>query len=191
MRVQAKFALCLALVLPPQSKAAESAANATVLAAVQAAVESRGYAFPKGSCTTGLEMGEAIPRSRSAFVVAQIKYDPGLGQARFLLRSRTDPKAPPFYAWCTYQSDAAAKVQKQNNRVNFSADDEQSSLGPVLVDVRREARLYLHSENSAIVVTVRPLQCGHKDERIHVRLPLNGKTLQARVVGEDALEAAF
>lgn len=194
MRNPAKLAIFLAaaLLLLPRCIAAESISKAEVLAAIQAAIQSRGHAFPAGQCQSALQMASTIPQSGApGLVVTEIKFDSALRQATFLLRSRQNPNAPPFYAWCSYQAESLAAIQRQQVAPRLSLVNNQQSLGPVLVDVHRAAQLFLHSEHGAAVLRVKPLQCGHKGERIRVRLPLHGKMIEARVVGEDALDAAF
>ena len=191
--MKGKFvAWLLPLILLPQCAIAENASNAEVLAAIQTAMESRGYAFPKGACSTELKLNMTIPEgSDGGLTVVSMELDSGLGKARFLLRSRGNRKSPPFYAWCTFAETGARATVGRKSSETVNAGSEESALGPVLVDVHRTANLYLHSEHSATTVRVRVLQNGHKDERIRVRLPLHGKTVEARVVGEDALEATF
>jgi hypothetical protein len=193
MSIKGKFAAwLLPLMLLPQCGAAANASKAEVLAAIQAAMASRGYAFPKGVCSEELELNVTIPEGNGAgLMVASMKFDSGLGQARFLLRSRGNRRAPPFYAWCTFAGTGTRTTDVAKSGETVNTGSEESALGPVLVDVHRTANLYLHSEHSATTVRVRVLQNGHKDERIRVRLPLHGKTVEARVVGEDALEATF
>lgn len=182
----------LPLMLLPQGATAESASKAEVLAAIQTAMESRGYAFPKGACSQELELNVTIPKGSGAgLMVASMKFDSGLGQARFLLRSRGNRKSPPFYAWCTFAGAGGRETVDQKIDVNVKLRSEESAIGPVLVDVRRTANLYLHSEHSATVMRVRVLQNGHMNEQVRVRLPLHGKTVEARVVGADAVEATF
>src|SRR5882724_8532873 len=186
------LALLLPLILLPPCAAAESASKAEVLAAIQAAMESRGYALPKGACSKELELNVMIPEGSGAgLMVASMKFDSGLGRARFLLRSRENRKAPPFYAWCTFSGTGAGAAVGQQNLQTANSGSKATALGQVLVDVRRTANLYLHSEHSATVMRVRVLQNGHLDEWVRVRLPLHGKTVEARVMGEDALEATF
>lgn len=181
----------LPLMLLPQC-AAGSASKTEVLAAIQTAMATRGYAFPNGTCNAELELNVAIPEgSGPGLMVASMKFDSGLGQARFLLRTRGNRKAPPFYAWCTLAGTGRRATVAEKSRETVKVGSEESALGPVLVDVRRAANLYLHSEHSATVVRVRVLSSGHKDERVRVRMPMHGKTMEARVVGEDALEATF
>jgi len=191
MKMRGRAAVWLVMILLPQV-AAGNALRAEVLAAIDAAMESRGFTFPKGACSEQLELGAAIPDgSGTRFVVTGMKFDSGLGQARFLLRASGNRKAPPFYAWCKFQGSAALESRGQKNAQSVAGGSEDAALGPVLVDVHRTASLYLHSESSATVVSVRPLQCGHRDERVRVRLPLHGKTVEARVVGKDLVEVAF
>jgi len=186
MASRVKIALSFALLaMLPRLQASENASKAEVLAAIQAAEASRGRPFPKGSCESDLQVGASLPQTGAGLVVTSFTFDPALGQVRFLLRSKDDRKAPPFYAWCSYQVDGTPSGSESSIRV------PEKALGPVLVDVHRAARLYLHSPNGAAVLTVKPLQSGRQDERVRVRLPLHGKMLEARVIGPDALEAAF
>ncbi|HET7108450.1 MAG TPA: hypothetical protein VFI38_16675 [Candidatus Acidoferrum sp.] len=193
MRIKEKFAAwSLALLLLPQFAVAERASKAEVLATIQAAMQSRGYALPKGACSQDLELNVVIPEGSGAgLTVASMKFDNGLGQARFLLRLRGNRKAPPFYAWCTFAGTRSRETAVEKKSQAASAGSEESALGPVLVDIHRMAKLYLHSEHSSTVVVVRVLKSGRMDERVRVRLPLHGKTLEARVVGPDAVEATF
>jgi hypothetical protein len=193
MSIGRKLAMwLLPFTLMPRFAEAESASKAHVLAAIQTAMESRGYAFPKGACSRELELNVTIPEeTATTLIVASIKFDSGLGRARFLLRSRENRKAPPFYAWCTFAATGRRTTVVQEGDSKVSSQSEESALGPVLVDVRRTASLFLHSENSATVVRVRVLQSGHMDDRVRVRLPLHGKTLTARVVGKDAVDSTF
>jgi hypothetical protein len=193
MRIKGKIAAwLLPLFLLPQCAAAGNASKKEVLAAIQTAMASRGYAFPNGACSSELELNVTIPDgSGPGLVVASMKFDSGLGQARFLLRLRGNRKTPPFYAWCTFAGTGGAGTIARKSGEAVSAGNEESALGPVLVDVHRTANLYLHSEHSATMVRVRVLQNGHKDERVRVRLPLHEKTVEARVVGPDAVEATF
>jgi hypothetical protein len=62
---------------------------------------------------------------------------------------------------------------------------------PALVDPKTIARLHLHSADSDMVLDVRPLERGALDQTIRVRLASSAKTLQARVVGANALDATF
>lgn len=193
MNHPAKLAIFLAAaLLLPRGIAAESVSKAEVLAAIHAAMASRAHIFPPGRCRSPLEMAATIPKSGTGeLVVTEIKFDSGLQQATFLLRSRQNPNAPPFYAWCSYQAQPLKINSLPSDASQLSQESRQQLLGPVLVDIHRSAQLFLHSEHGAAVLHVKPLQCGHKGERIRIRLPLHGKMIDARVVGEDALEAAF
>jgi len=188
-----KFALCLGLVsVLPEAKAAENVSKSDVLAAIHAAEASRGHAFPEDACGNSLQLGTTTANSgASGLIVTEIKFDSGLRQARFLLRSRANRKAPPFYAWCGYPADNAREPSPSPKSSALTAVTENDSLGPLLVDVHRSAQLYLHSQDSAAVLRVKPLQSGRKDDRIRVRLPLHGKMIEALVVGQDSLDAAF
>ena len=193
MTVRPQLALLLlALSFAPLLPASEGVSRQEVLAAIQAAEASRGRTFPRGSCVSALQIGAPLREGLAeGFQVTEIKFDPVLRQARFLLRSKVDRKSPPFYAWCGFRSEAAGAPSAATRAVTLSGSSELQSLGPVLVDVHRAARLYLHAQNTAAVLLVKPLQSGHKDESVRVRLPLHGKMIEARVVGADALEATF
>jgi hypothetical protein len=62
---------------------------------------------------------------------------------------------------------------------------------PVAVAAGGLAQIWLHSENSSIVMQVKALQAGRVGETIRVRLPQNGRTMRAVVTGPAALEAIF
>jgi len=194
MKCLSALTLCVAMAALPVMRplAGEGVPRAKLRAAVDAAVASRRYALPAGTCDGALRTDVSINAENSAsLVVTQIKYDRALGQAMFLLRPNNDPAVPPFYVRCTFRAASLPATQIAHAPVPPPNAPEEKSLGAVLVNVRRTARLYLVSENSRAVVTVRVLQSGHRGERVRVRLPLHGKTLAARVVGLDALEASF
>jgi len=192
MTNRCQLALVLALLAAsPSLPAAENAANAQVLAAIDASRTARGGKFPRGNCAGTLQIGTALPQGSAGFVVTESKFDAALGQAQFLLQSRSNHKAPPFYAWCAYQADSTDDSSTLKTGSMLSATGEEGTLGPVLVDTRRVARLYLRSQHSSAILSVQPLQSGRNGELIRVRLPLHGKMMQARVAGQDTLEAAF
>ena len=171
---------------------AADGARGRILAALQTAMASRGHAFPKGACRNELQIGEDVTdRGAGRLLVAGMTFDNGLGQARFLLRSLDHPKNPPFYVWCSPVGGAATESREPASRLREAASEEQAKPEPVLVDIHRAARLYLHSANSATTVSVRPLRPGHQGDSIPVRMPLHGTTFYARVVGQDTLEATF
>ena len=62
---------------------------------------------------------------------------------------------------------------------------------PVAIVAGGLAQIWLHSENSSIVMQVKALQAGRVGETIRVRLPQNGRTMRAVVTGPAALEAIF
>jgi Chaperone for flagella basal body P-ring formation len=62
---------------------------------------------------------------------------------------------------------------------------------PVAIAAGGLGQIWLHSENSNIVMQVKALQAGHMGETIRVRLPQSGRTMRAVVTGPAALEATF
>jgi Chaperone for flagella basal body P-ring formation len=62
---------------------------------------------------------------------------------------------------------------------------------PVAITAGGLAQIWLHSENSSIVMQVKALQAGRIGETIRVRLPQSGRTMRAVVTGPAALEAIF
>ena len=62
---------------------------------------------------------------------------------------------------------------------------------PVAIAAGGLAQIWLHSENSSIVMQVKALQAGRVGETIRVRLPQSGRTMRAVVTGPAELEANF
>jgi hypothetical protein len=62
---------------------------------------------------------------------------------------------------------------------------------PVAIAAGGLGQIWLHSENSNIVMQVKALQAGRIGETIRVRLPQSGRTMRAVVTGPAALEAIF
>jgi hypothetical protein len=89
----------------------------------------------------------------------------------------------------TLRTSEQAKVRRLQKSETEASEDFADL--PVLIAAGKTGALWLHSENSSIVVQVQALQAGHAGETIRVRLPLSGKTLRARVGSEGQLEAAF
>jgi hypothetical protein len=87
---------------------------------------------------------------------------------------------------------------KRDNRVSNSTaipgkagvSDEFLNL-PVAIAAGGLAQIWLHSENSRIVMQVKALQAGRVGETIRVRLPQSGRTMRAVVTGPAELEAIF
>jgi hypothetical protein len=133
--------------------------------------------------------------SDPALFVTEMTYDRLLHSARFRLSSRTNPKIPPFYAWVSAMNDdPQGELHAASQAASFGPGaiiTRGRATGVVLVEPSRMASLYLHSSNLSTMVRVRPLQPGQRDEIIRVRMPKNGKTLRARVVETDLVEAVF
>jgi hypothetical protein len=134
-----------------------------------------------------LQASISVPEGATHLRVSDYAFDDLLGCARFRISS-SNPKAPPFYAWL---SMSRTSHPGDPYRSHTSRDTSRAPNAPAPVESRRLAILYMHSENSSLVLSVRPLQSGSIGETIRVRVPANGHTLLARVAGPDRLEAAF
>jgi flagella basal body P-ring formation protein FlgA len=86
---------------------------------------------------------------------------------------------------------APIKTEKSTQPVSGPNASALSAKSVVLVDPRQLARLHLHSANSTMLLLVRPLQTGHINETIRVRLVASGRTLQAKVIAANSLDATF
>jgi hypothetical protein len=135
----------------------------------------------------------AVPSNDARLEVTQIRFDQALGRARFRLRTLAAPAALPFYVTARCPLRTSAKTLSGFKK--FEALAPSSSLSApgasVLVDPREPARMHLHSLDADMLLSVRPLERGHLGETIRVRLRPSGKTLQARVVGRNAVDAVF
>ena len=130
--------------------------------------------------------------SHSGLEITEIAHDRALNCTRFRLRLRANPKIPPFYAWISSSKNGTAQPSDLLDlavRTVSASTTPQSAPGVALVDPRRLASLHLHSANMTTVVLVRPLQTGQSGDTIRVRIPKSGKTLLAKVIGTDAVEA--
>jgi hypothetical protein len=126
-----------------------------------------------------------VPEGPSALEVTQLTFDESIRRARFRLWPRNSPGTLPFYV------TAPIRAEKLPQPISGSNTSALSANSAVLVEPRQLARLHLHSANSAMLLVVRPLQPGHLNETIRVRLVTSGRTLQARVIAANSLDAAF
>lgn len=140
-----------------------------------------------------LDAAVAVSGDDVKLTVTRLTFDPILHLARFRLRLRSVAGVAPFDVTARIPSQAtgparppSAKTLASPNVLNSSADG-----AIILVDPRQSARLHLHSADANMLLAVQPLQRGRLDETIRVRLRSSGKTLQARVVGANALDATF
>jgi hypothetical protein len=135
----------------------------------------------------------AVPDGDARLEVTQIHFDEVLERARFRLRPQAAPGARPFYVTTSSAPRVSAKAFPRFQELEtLAASRNLSSPGAtVLVDPRQSARLHLHSRYSDMTLAVRPLERGHLGETIRVRLRQSGKTLQARVVGNNSVDAVF
>ncbi len=166
-----------------------------IFAAIQTALAKRHTAgLPEfGPQDLVYDAAITVPNGDVRLDVTQISFDQAIGCALFRLRPRAVPSAPQFYVTARFAPGASAiTVPRLHKSVPLS--DSQILEGPgatILVDPRQSARLHLHSQDADMLLAVSPLQRGHLGETIRVRLRASGKTLQARVVGNNSLDAVF
>lgn len=137
----------------------------------------------------------ALPSGDPGLEVTQISFDHGLGRLRFRLWPRLAPNALPFYVTAT-----AEKLSKNNVRMSAPAPrlvsarvgfSQPVSPGPILVSPGQLARLHLRSPDLDMLLEVRPLERGRFGDVIRAQLPGTNRTFQARVTGNNYLDAAL
>jgi hypothetical protein len=143
---------------------------------------------PEGLC---LEAAVHVPPGDARLEVTQITFDQAIGRARFRLWPQSAPEIVPFYVTARIPFGPKRGTKSPISAVIFDAHGAPRLSSPVLVEGGHYARLHLHSQNSNMILEVKPLERGHLGETIRVRLPVSGKTLQARVVGSGDLDASF
>jgi len=126
-----------------------------------------------------------VPEGPSILEVTQMTFDESIRRARFRLWPRNAPGTLPFYV------TAPIRPEKSPQPISGSNTSALSANSAVLVEPRQLARLHLHSPNSTMLLVVRPLQPGRLNETIRVRLVASARTLQARVIAANSLDAAF
>jgi Chaperone for flagella basal body P-ring formation len=146
-----------------------------------------------------------VPPGGARLKVLAISLDLRAGQARIRMAAEAENHTVPFevlahMAPITTPAVKAVRTARTADGVEFASvpREPETKLSveaapdtPVLVLAGKSARLRLHSENSNIALEVKALEPGHAGETIRVRIPANGKTLRAQVVGEHELEASF
>jgi hypothetical protein len=124
--------------------------------------------------------------------VIRLTFDAALRRASFRLRLQNVAGAQPVHVTARIPSPSADAPHPWFRQIALSRDVNPPPVNAlVMVDPRQSARLRLHSTDSEMLLAVQPLQRGHLGETIRVRLRASGKTLQALVVGENALDAIF
>jgi hypothetical protein len=126
-----------------------------------------------------------VPEGPSTLEVTQMTFDESIRRARFRLWPRNAPGTLPFYV------TAPIRPEKSPQPISGSNTSALSANSAVLVEPRQLARLHPHSSNSTMLLVVRPLQPGHLNETIRVRLVASGRTLQATVIAANSLDATF
>lgn len=166
----------------------QRAGQKKVLAALRTAAVRQGWPVPENLGPEAIEWPTAaFSQADDRLEVRGISFDPLLHQLRFRFRVAGKASAPWFSGWC-----AASKLPgKSAVSGEGRPQKHDSATAAALVSPRRPAMLYLHSENSFATLQVRPLEAGALGDSIRVRIPSNGHTLRARVVGTDLLDATF
>jgi len=126
-----------------------------------------------------------IPGGAKGIRLKELVADPLLGRTRFRLRWVGSSSAPELYGWLRLKANDSKTISKTAG----DATDELA-VKPIVV-ANRLALLFLHSQNSETLMRVRVLQPGRLGDSIRVRIPANGHTLMARVVGQDRLDLSF
>ncbi|HTQ60229.1 MAG TPA: hypothetical protein VMI32_08400 [Candidatus Solibacter sp.] len=128
----------------------------------------------------------------AALEVTQISFDQFLHRARFRLLPTSTPGVLPLYATAKVPS-AFSERSTTARFLPAAAHVPIKSLvsAPALVATGRLARLHIHTPGLDMLLEVSPLQRGHFGEVIRVRLPGTGRTFQARVTGEEYLDATL
>lgn len=127
----------------------------------------------------------SLPRiadSDANLKVISARFDRATGRELFRLHSTSSPV--PFEV--SVKLSAPGAVPLKSPRVLSAPQSSQ-----YLVDPRHFARLRLVSRDSEMLVEVRPLQKGNRGDIVRVRMPKNGKTFSARVIGPNSLQAEF
>jgi len=134
----------------------------------------------------------AISGNNNRLAVTRLTFDAALHRYNFCLRIQNAPGAQRFEVTARISSSPSGSSRRgfQQTSTSGGASDLYDT-AMVLVDPRQSAHLHLHSPDSEMLLAVQPLQRGHLGETIRVRLRPSGKTLQARVVGQNALDAIF
>jgi hypothetical protein len=138
-----------------------------------------------------LEAAVAVSGDNAKLAVTRLTFDDALHLARFRLRLHDVANGQPFYVTARPRSGRTGLARPVFDDISSSTQTANSSGSTVLVDPRQPARLHLHSADSDMLLTVQPLQRGREGQVVRVRLRASGKTLQARVVGQNSLDAAY
>jgi hypothetical protein len=164
-----------------------------VARAMQAALSSSGKTAPFAVRSEAVELQAAIsaPSGDARLAVTEMCFDKQTGRMRFRLRPAASLKTPQFYAWYSPEEDWSPRLSPRLPGALSHSPAGAPNAAATLVEPRRLARLYLHSANMSTVLLVRPLQSGQNGETVRVRIPVNGRTLLARVVGVDLVDAGF
>lgn len=138
-----------------------------------------------------VDAGLSVPSDPRIEVVG-LAFDKTLQVAQFRLKIQGAANADPICV--RVRMPALSSYGRQpipTKRTLVGLNEKQIGKPEVLVDPKTIARLHLHSAESDMVLDVRPLERGALEQTIRVRLASSAKTLQARVVGPNALDATF
>jgi hypothetical protein len=138
-----------------------------------------------------LDSGFSIPAA-AKIEVTRVTFDRALRFAQFHLQVEGAENADPICVRARMPSQFASDPSPIANVLTFTRARLSPATKPqMLVSPKTIARLHLHSADSDMMLDARPLQPGALDQTIRVRLASSAKTLQARVVGKNALDASF
>lgn len=132
-----------------------------------------------------------VPPGEPRLEVTKMVFDQQTGRTSFRLVAHSAHGIVPFYVTARTRTDESATSVRVARAKSLTGDQVSATASAMLVDPRTPAILYLHSPDSYMIISVRPLQRGRLGENIRVRLPANGKTLIARVTGSGRLDATF
>jgi hypothetical protein len=169
-----------------------------IFAAIQSAVSGRQDLGLATLDPSDLAEGSAIqlPPGYGGLQVTQVAFDPYIGRMRFRLLPKGDAGALPFYVTAKMPA-AFAEGEGQPSKApprtptSLGSSAKSNPAATPLVTTTRLAHLHLHSADMNMTLEVIPLQRGYLNKVIRVRLPKSGKTLQARVIGADDLDATL
>jgi hypothetical protein len=143
-----------------------------------------------------LDAAVRVPAGDPGLEVTQIVFDRSIDRVRFRLWPRRAPGVLPFFVTAKIAAPLSAPSTLRH-LVTVAAHSpvpapvDRPVLGPVLVAAGRLAQLHIRSSDLDMLLEVRALQRGRLGEVIRVQLPGTGRTFQARVTGEEYLDATL
>jgi Chaperone for flagella basal body P-ring formation len=145
----------------------------------------------------------AVVPADAQWEVRRIDFDAALGQARFVLASRTDPSVLPFWVTLPARGTNGRGFTAFASGVTTAGDLGAESAavrpmaarlagrGQVIVQPGKPVRLHVVSGTLQMFLEVFPLERGALHQTVRVKLPGSGRVLQGQVIAPGLLEAAF